>query len=113
MFAVQIEPALTVPVSEGTVIEIIDGDGLNGRLVVLQNLDGANTLTYTWQKSPDRTSWSDVGTPNLTIAPGGTKAFLFETADLAHRLRASGNLTAALAILRFKASSGVLPLITL
>lgn len=112
MFVTQSE-IITVPASEATVLEIVDADGDTGRLVILDNRDGANTLTFTWQKSSDKSTWTDVGTTNDTLAPGQQEAFLFTEPESFMRLRAEGDLELAVAMLRWKAFNGTMPLVTL
>lgn len=111
MFVTHCQPNVTIPIAESTVLEMIDADPA-GRLVMLQNLDLANTMSYKWQTSPDRTVWTDIAAI-ATLAPGATVAAMLTSVNNFHRLRAYGNLIASVAVLRNRTFSGTMPLITL
>jgi len=109
MIVAHVQPNITVPLAEATVLELVDADP-TGRLVILENLDLANTMTYKWQTSPDRSVWTDLAA-STTLAPLTAIGMMLTSANNFHRLRASGNLTAAVGILRHRSFSGALPLI--
>jgi hypothetical protein len=89
------EPQLSVAVSEGTVCTI-QGLAAQSHLVVIENLDAANTLTYRFQYSNDGSSWTDVAA-DATLAPTlRVRATL--TGSVFYRLRASGNLNIAVKV---------------
>jgi len=97
MFVTKIEPRLSVPTTEGTVILIntISGQAVS---VVIENLDQFNTLTYKFQRSDNGSTWVDVATfaelaPESRVStdlPTGTWPFF--------RLRGSGNLNVAVRV---------------
>jgi hypothetical protein len=109
MMVTHVQPAITVPVSEGTVLELVDADPV-GRLVIVENLDDANTMYWKFQTSPDKSTWTDVSS-YAALAPGAAVAVTLSSANSFHRLRAYGNLTASAAVLRHRAFTGVMPLI--
>lgn len=111
MFVTHVEPSITVPVSEATVLEFIDADPA-GRLVLLENLSDANTISYKFQVSTDRSIWTDVAA-FTTLAPAGVVAALLTSANNFHRVRAYGNATLSAAVLRHRSFSGVMPLIVM
>lgn len=105
MFVLQTEPHLTVPTSEGTLFQLLDSDTV-GRTVVLVNTHATNTINYRFQKSADKQTWSDI----TSVNPSGPKALTTGTAvsytitevENFVRVLASGNATAAVAILRYR-----------
>src|SRR5688572_8104701 len=110
MFKFEVQPVVSVPLSEGTIFDFVGSDVV-GKLVILENLDAANTLTYKWQTSNDQTTWTDVAA-NATIAPTAAAAFLLTQNAPFIRLRASGNLSAAVAVLRRSAFASRFALVT-
>lgn len=95
MFVTKTVPKLTVAVSEGTVASIQTAAGKQ-KDTLIENLDGANTLTYRWQFSDDEISWTDVA-PNSTVPPGGRVRTIL-SGHIFHRLRGLGNLNIALKV---------------
>lgn len=92
MLITKTQPNITVPISEGTVLTI-QGNAGESKVVVLENLDAANTLTYKWQYSSDGAVWIDLAA-STTLAPTDHVTQVL-TSYVYHRLRASGNLTLA------------------
>lgn len=102
MFRFEVQPSIAVPVSEATIFEIFGVDAI-GKMVVIENLDPSNTLTYKWQVW-NGSSWTDVAA-FATVAPSASAAFLLAQQDTRMRLRGYGNLTIAVALLRSTAFS--------
>jgi hypothetical protein len=92
MLVSKVQPNITVPVSEGTVLTV-QGNAGETKSVVIENLDAANILTYKWQTSSDGSVWTDVAA-FTTLAP--TEHIHMDlTTYVYHRLRAYGNLSMA------------------
>jgi len=104
MFRFEVEPEIAAGVSEGTLFTIIGTDDV-GKMVIVENLDQANTLTYKWQWSNDQVTWTDIAA-STTLAPGSSIGFLRSEVYQYLRLRGSGNLNVAVAMLRSQAFSG-------
>lgn len=92
MFNNKIQPLAEVPLSEGTVFTV-QGPAAMTKMIVLENLDQANTMTWKFQYSDDGAAWTDVAVAT-TLAPG-VAVHVDLTAHVFHRLRASGDLNIA------------------
>jgi len=92
MFESKVQPNISVPVTEGTVLTVSAPAAVERR-VVIENLDLSNTLTWRWQFSDNGTSFADVA-PDASLAPGLRVASIL-SGHVFYRLRASGNLTIA------------------
>lgn len=96
MLESKFEPAISVALTEGTVLTVAAPANVE-RKVVLVNLDSSNTLTWRWQWSDNNSNWTDVDTDD-TLAPGATAPVSVLSGHLFYRLRASGNLTIAVKV---------------
>lgn len=91
-----------VGVTEETVFTIYSPDPI-GKLVVLENLDSSNNLTWRFQTAPSASgSWTDVAA-DATLNPGDSTFQLLSSSEPYVRLRASGNLNISITVLRHRA----------
>jgi hypothetical protein len=95
MFDVKTQPQVVIPLTEGTVF-VVQGPASMTKMVVLENLDQANTMTYKFQFSDDGTIYTDVAA-FTTLAPGAA-VHVDLTAHVFHRLRAFGDLLIAVEV---------------
>jgi hypothetical protein len=94
-----------VGLTEETVATWHSGDGI-GKIIVVENLDLTNNLTYKFQRSSSSSGpWTDIAA-FATIIPGVTEFFLLTHTDPFTRLRAYGNLNVSLLTLRSKSFTG-------
>jgi len=104
MFRFEVEPEIAAGVSEATLFTLIGTDAI-GKMVIVENLDQANTLTYKWQWSNDQVTWTDIAAAT-TLSAGDSIGFLRTEVYQYLRLRGSGNLNVAVAVLRVQSFSG-------
>jgi len=104
------QPAITVDIAEGTVLTV-QGLASESKVIKIQNLDLANTLTYKFQYSLDGATWTDLAV-SATLAP---EAHIVTTLTtyVFHRLRASGNLTIAVEVSAYQAWNDVFSFVNL
>lgn len=97
-----------IPTSEGTIFEI-SGIPASGLVVVIDNLDASNSITYKFQDSNDGVTWTDRefapcggGSPATTFAVPPNQQHVIKLSPDMSRLR-----------LRASAGAGVLAQLTL
>lgn len=105
LFVDKTVPLIVVPVTEATVLDLQSAAGQE-KTVVIENLDGANTLTFRFQSSNDNVTFTDVAA-NATLAPGATIQTVL-SGDIFHRIRAFGNLNIAVKASSRLAFNGIL-----
>lgn len=98
MFIHEIQPNVTVPATPDSELFRVLGAQANAVVLIFENLDPSNTLTWRLQSSPDGTTWTDVAS-NATLAPGATVAPQVITGQPFYRMLGSGNLTIAVVAL--------------
>jgi len=93
MFLSMVQPNITVDVAESTLFQVL---GAQSRTVVLvlENLDLANTLTYKVEYSSDNSTWNDF-VVTTTLAPSTVSSPIDLVGYPFFRVRGSGNLTIA------------------
>lgn len=110
MLVVKNQPTITVPLAEGTVLTV-QGNAGESKIVTIENLDPASTLTYRFQYSSDGVTWTDVAA-NTTLAPLAHIDITLDT-YVYHRLRASGNLLIAAQVQAYQTFNSIFSFVNL
>lgn len=110
MFVIKTEPSVTVTLAEGTAFTV-QGNAAESKIVTIENLDAASTLTYRFQYSSDGSAWTDVAA-DTTLAPTAHIDITLDT-YVYHRFRASGNLLISVQVAAFQSFNNIFSFVNL